>query len=168
MEKKVEIKNVDDIVNYKPRSHWFRNSVIALTVLAGAAVWGDAYNITSKKINDISLESIYWSGTPAAEDTPADFFNYKTKIEVDEDGKAVLYFGNIRTDEFLPVRPNGRVGSFWDRQRSLLQRISEKTDEKLDEISQNESVQKTSATLKRLYETARDGVSDFVEEYFGD
>jgi|GEM_PF-5944842 hypothetical protein len=156
MENRLDKLTAEKATVYRPRRHWIRNSVITLAVLTSAAVWGDAYNINSKKFHERSLESIFYSGTPAAEGTPADYFNYKPKIEVDEDGCAHLYFGNIRTGKFMPVHEDGRVGTFADRKKYLFERLGQEARETIDEIKQSEPYQKTSSTLKRWYASVKD------------
>ncbi|MFH1505493.1 MAG: hypothetical protein ABIE94_00710 [archaeon] len=158
----------ETVQTYRPRRHIIRNTLIGIACLAGAAIYGDAKNVNSITINDISLESMFWSGTPAAEGTPADYHNYKPKIEIDEDGNAHLYFGNIRTEKFMAVHEDGRVGTFADRKKYFLEKLSQQTQEKVDEIIQSEPYQKTTSTLKRWYETAKQSITDFVDEHFGE
>lgn len=60
-------------------------------------------------------EDIRYNKISAENGTPTDYRNYSTKIEINERGRAQLYFGNIKTNEYRLVNTDGTVGTVGDR-----------------------------------------------------
>lgn len=58
----------------------------------------------------IAHENKIYKNRSIEDDTPADLFNYTTKVEVNEKGRLELYFGNTQTDVFYKVHADGLIG----------------------------------------------------------
>ncbi|MGE0792890.1 MAG: hypothetical protein AB7V77_01775 [Candidatus Woesearchaeota archaeon] len=109
--------------------------VTILTLSTGAYI-GEKY----KPIENIS-NFFKYHNVIASETTPRDFWNYTTKLEIDSNNVATLYFGNLKTNEFKQVKTNGDVGG-------LGENIDKYIEEKKQQLNQSDIYISTKKQLK--------------------
>lgn len=82
-------------------------------ILVGLMGTSFYYGEKIKPIETITTKLKYYR-IEAGKDTPNDYLNWKSKIEI-ENNKAILYFGNYKTNKWRKVHENGMVGSFGEK-----------------------------------------------------
>ncbi len=81
-------------------------TLLFASVFASGVFLGDYFTPITK-----SFDFVKYYNVSAEDNTVKDFKNYKTKILINDKGRAELYFGNVSTNKFLLVKPDGTVGT---------------------------------------------------------
>lgn len=79
-------------------------------LLCAALYVGDKYTPLTH-----AFENNKFEGIVAEKGTPKDYLNWNTKIEVNDQGHAVLYLGNKLTGVYKTIDENGYVGTLQER-----------------------------------------------------
>ena len=85
---------------------------LATTLLLATSFLGGTYFGERYKPFETSRENKRLYNISAEDGTPYHFRTYRTIVDVNEKGRAVLYFGSDSTGIYRPVNEDGTVGTF--------------------------------------------------------
>jgi hypothetical protein len=109
--------------------NYLGKTIAGLAIFTAGMIAGDTLDA-----NKQFFQPLKYFKQPIAENSPRDYWNYTTKL-VEENGELTLYFGNKSTNEFLPVRENGLVGTMYDNLTNIAEELSKELG--FDELKNN-------------------------------
>ncbi|MBU0665958.1 MAG: hypothetical protein ABIC91_04740 [Nanoarchaeota archaeon] len=103
---------------HKQRKNYFGKAIVGITIFTTGLFLGDKID-TNREF----FEPLRYFKKPVAQQCPQDYWNYTTKVELEND-EIMLYFGNKETNEYRLVRKNGLVGTICDNLENIIAEVS--------------------------------------------
>ena len=78
-----------------------------------------AYRMTHKNVH-------------VAEGYPQDYWNYKTEVKLNDEGRLEVYYVNLKSGQGTPVNEDGTAGDCNDQLRNSMRRFKDKLEDLLE------------------------------------
>lgn len=105
-----------------------KSGLVKTLIFASAFIGGVILGEQTKPIQT-AKDFVSYYNVGAEDGTPKDYRNYQSQIIINENGRAELYFGNKKTQQYRKVNEDGTVGT-------IGQKIDEYIEKKKDQFNE--------------------------------